>query len=427
MCLSICLLTAKVSTEQIAQTHVPHPGVSESFHRSALLIGSRGVGKTFLLRHRKQGTHQGAVYINLVDTLHSVARDAGVGGRSLVFPPKQASQISSKTAALIAVKALKLCNKEVDGDLPLRLTLMDALLPRQLRDSRPFSTVAIRELRHAINTCSLSRWTPVDSTGVLTDVLGDLAAAYPHRLALFFDRAEDISVPSIRVLMKLLDQSVEALTVIAARPGVAQLMPRERDLTLVPGDHHDLIHVGVRPYDADWEAFVRMATRNYLAANDIGGAEQPDLSWAIRLARDSVRQAVDFAQLALATRSPADLDQRLAQMRLARDKQLAVVRVQLAPDHVDFRRVIEHLHRHVRERLAKEPQFSLTLRLVDANMQMKLYEESNRLADFLLRSIRGGAFFLPAGNYWHPYELPTDLELAPLLTWNGENTRWITS
>jgi hypothetical protein len=103
----------KVSAEQIAETHVPHPGVSSSFGRSTLLIGSRGVGKTFLLRHRKQTTHKGAVYINLVDTLASIARDAGVGGRSLVFPEAQARRICAKTAALLASRAIELCARPV--------------------------------------------------------------------------------------------------------------------------------------------------------------------------------------------------------------------------------------------------------------------------------------------------------------------------
>src|SRR5215469_13608113 len=114
----------KVSTEKMEQTHTRPPGVSDHFKRSALLIGSRGVGKTFLLRHRKQTSHQGAIYINLVDTLHSIARDAGIGGRSLVFTEDQAKRIQAKTAALIASKAIELCIREVDDNIPLRLSII---------------------------------------------------------------------------------------------------------------------------------------------------------------------------------------------------------------------------------------------------------------------------------------------------------------
>jgi hypothetical protein len=64
----------KLSAEQIDHTHVPHPGLGRFFRRSTLLIGTRGVGKTFLLRHRKHTTHMGAVYINLVSCLQCLSR-----------------------------------------------------------------------------------------------------------------------------------------------------------------------------------------------------------------------------------------------------------------------------------------------------------------------------------------------------------------
>lgn len=70
-----------LSGEQLAETHVPHPGVGTYLQRSTLVVGSKGAGKTFLLRHRKHTTHPGALYINLFKTLTSIARDSGLGGR----------------------------------------------------------------------------------------------------------------------------------------------------------------------------------------------------------------------------------------------------------------------------------------------------------------------------------------------------------
>ncbi len=419
----------KVSALQIQQTHVPHPGISEHFSRSALLIGSRGVGKTFLLRHRKQTSHQGAIYINLVDTLHSIARDAGIGGRSLVFTEDQAKRIQAKTAALIASKAMELCIREVDENIPLRLSIINPLLPSELHEATATSTAKATDLRFAISTSQLALWPARDLTQILVEVMRRLAEVYPYPLCLFFDRAEDIAIPSLGVLVQLLDQSVEPLVIIAARPGVAQLIRRNQDdPTLIPGDHYDIIHVGVNPYDESWKRFVESATRNYLAANEISIPEDLQFAWAWNMARDSIRQAVSFAQMAISAATDVNDDQRLALMHAAREQLLRIVRQQLVPEHADFCNVIDHIrhNKSVASALAGESQFALLLRIVGRPPQQTLFGEQDLLTDYVLRAMRGGALFYPPRHHWHPYELPDTFELAPLLTWDGRNAKWIT-
>lgn len=419
----------KVSTQQIQQTHVPHPGISEHFSRSALLIGSRGVGKTFLLRHRKQTSHQGAVYINLVDTMHSIARDAGIGGRSLVFTEDQAKRIRAKTAALIASKVMELCIREVSYDIPLKLSIINPLLPPELHESSATPTARATDLRFAISRSPLVSWQARDNTHILVEIMRQIADVYPYPLCLFFDRAEDIAIPSLSVLIQLLDQSVEPLAIIAARPGVAQLIRMNQDdPTLIPGDHYDIIHVGVNPYDEPWTQFVESATRNYLAANEIVIPEDLHFAWAWNMARDSIRQAVNFAQIAISTAVNADDNQRLTLMHAAREQLLRIVRQQLVPEHADFRNVIDHIRQEksVASSFDNESQFYLLLRIVGRPPQQSLLGEQDMLTDYVLRAMRGGALFYPPGHHWHPYELPDTFELAPLLTWDGRNTSWIT-
>lgn len=418
----------KVSTRQIAETHLPHPGVSEYFRRSTLLIGSRGVGKTFLLRHRKQTSHRGAIYVNLVEALPSIARDAGIGGRSLIFSADQANRIRAKTAALIASRAIELCISEVDSDISLSLGIMDPLLPRSLRATGSATLAAAKELRFAISSFPLPSWHPRDLTHVLIDVLGDLANKYPHNLTIFFDRAEDVSIPSLNVLMQLLDQSVRPLVVIAARPGVAQLLPRHHDPTFIPGDHYDIIHVGLRPYEDPWQTFVEGATRNYLVANEIAAPDDVDLRWTCRMSRDSIRQAVNFAQIAISTISSVESDERRLQMYAHRERLLRAVRQLLLPEHSDIRNVIDYVQHHpdLAEHLSDGIQLCVLLRIVGQAAQLSILAERDQLEDFLLRAMRGSALFYPPGTEWHPQELPDSFELAPLLAWNGKNPKWIT-
>jgi len=417
----------KVSTEQIAQTHIPHPGVSDHFKRSTLLIGSRGVGKTFLLRHRKQTSHQGGIYVNLVDTLHSIARDAGIGGRSLFFTEDQARRIRAKTAALIASRVIELCIREAGESSSFDVALMEPLIPWKYRKPLSSNASNARKLRYAISTSSLSSWPAQDQTNILIDILGELAEVYPHNFAIFFDRAEDISIPSLAVLMQLLDQSVGALVVIAARPGLAQLISRDQDPTLIPGDHYDVVHVGANPYTASWQEFMESATRNYLAANEITIPKDLQFRWVCGMARDSIRQAVNFAQSAISGNAPAPFSERAEHMRAAREQLLRIVRQQLVPEHADFRNVIDYVHHHtdITRRLSEQTPFHVLLHIVGDAQQQSLLAEQDPLDDYVLRAVRGGALFYPPGYHWHPYEIPRTFELSPLLVWDGKNDTWI--
>lgn len=419
----------KLSAEQIDFTYVPPPGVDSFFRRSTLLIGARGVGKTFLLRHRKRYAHPGAVYINLVKCLQSLSRDSGLGGRALNYTDTQRAQIRAKTAALIALTTVQqlLTDDRWAGSAVIRLERLVPLLPSGIPASGVAGRDSVTALRRRVNQERLGNWTncSIVDSWLLAEVLGEIGGHLQPQLCFFFDRAEDAPGPSLQILLPLLDQSMEYLTVIAARPGLAQLVPDELDPTLVPGDHFDIVHLGMNPYDPAWISFSSAATGKYLDANGVDVQDDGESPWSSRLARDSIRSAVNLAQIGLATRDDVP-HSRSRSVRALRDHQLSTIKAALQPEHADFASTVRLIRQRCRADLARGGQRVVLIDLAEPEPQLSLVRQRGQVAGFLLKALRCEALYLPPGHLWHPFELPETYELPPILAWDGENTEWIT-
>lgn len=415
----------KVPPELIKLTHVPHPGVPSEFLRSSLLVGSRGAGKTFLLRQRRQTSHPGAVHLSLVETLSSISRDAGLGGRAVAFDADDGQRIASKTAALLAVYALQNLLEEPGVDGAFSLSELDSVLTPDLRATGRADRLKVAALRRAVVGSPLGEWPAHADLDGLIDALVAMAAASPAPFALFLDRAEAATAPSASFLVRLLDQTVPVLTVLAGRPGLSQLLPPRHDPTLVPGDHYDLVQIGVDPYTPDWSAFASSVVTRTLEVSGVADSAQPPLDWALRLSRESLRRALALAQVSLQADSP---EARAGLTREFRSQQLATVRGELYPDHVDFEEVLDSAlaRADLAGRRASGPQFRLSLSLEGAGDQISLLDTPDTAREFLLRALRAEALLLPPGHSWHPYELPSLFEVSPLLVWDGSNTLWTT-
>lgn len=415
----------KLSARQLHSTYVAHPGVDEYFRRGTLVIGTRGSGKTFLLRHRKHFRHEGAIYVNLLTCLGSMARDLGLGGRSLDYGEDQRAWVQSKTAALIILSVLEQLLKDRRSGAARAAQFINSLplLPADLQVSGEPTLESVVALRLRTNRKRLESWGHhAPSVDYLAEGLTQINSVVDNGLTLFLDRAEDIPAPSLKAILPLLDQSIPFLTVIAARPGVAHLMADEVDPTFTPGDHFDVIHLGADPYEEDWTMFSRIAVQNHLAANSKETDDMQLLTWASRLARDSVRSAAQFAQIGLAY---PDLTQRADRIYRLQSFQLATLKSELQPEHPNYAALIDRLRHRCRDELIQGPQKALCVRVIRKDLQLTLLNHRSALTDFLLKAIRCEALYLPPGEVWHPFSLPTTFEIPPLLVWNRENLTWI--
>ncbi len=417
----------KLSSAQINETHVQHPRVGSFFQRSTLLIGTRGVGKTFLLRHRKMTAHPDAIYINLVSCLQSLSKDSGIGGRTLEFNSDLISQIGAKTSALIAIAVLEqLLKDSKNPDFKFPLRLLEAVLPEELRVSDIATLESIKAIRLKVNQFRLKEW-PKEffQSWSLISTLEEICEHYGKKVPLFLDRAEDVPAPALKVIFPLLDQSVSFLVVIAARPGLAQLIPAGIDPTSVPGDHFDIVHLGSNPYDDDWIEFSRIATIRFLNENNIVVQENDSFLWAMRFGRDSVRAAIGYTQISVETSSKTELNRRLQYLKSHREYQLKTIAAELQPENADYRYTIKAIQNNFPQLLTLESQKPVLIETEVETEQLSLLRGNSQLVGYLLKAIRSEAIFLPPGQLWHPYELPAVFEVPPLFVWRSENSSWI--
>ena len=413
----------KMSTEQLTEAHVPHPGIPRAFVRSCLVIGSRGAGKTFVLRHRRHTAHPDAIYISLQKTLRSLASDAGVGGRTVIYPPDLAATLTSKAMAILATT---ISQRVAERGLPEHV-VVDALRPLLPRGIQPLSGASdLPAIAKAVNGSRLDEW-PEPARHLLFDFIEQVYELTSGSLALFFDRADDAPLPALSLVLGLLDQSLPCLVVVAARPSVSRVLAGGFDPTLIAGDHYDVFHLGSQPYAEAWRTFLLESLTRFLAVNEVLGVPVSELSWLPHFARDSIRDALLLAQAISTAGGSNSLDARREVLLNVRAQRIDRARTALHPAVSDF----AAFTRLVQRRCAKAldgPPLPVVLRLGDASLQPQLSllpAGQDRRTLTLLDGMRAEAFHYPPGTLWTPYEIPTRVELAPLLAWNGRNDKWI--
>jgi hypothetical protein len=111
-----------------------------------------------------------------------------------------------------------------------------------------------------------------------------------------------------------------------------------------------------------------------------------------------------------------------------RETQISGISAEMNSDFRAFQAILKDLQHRAGATLEDDVQFALCFTISDRPEQMSLLRsEPDKAAEFLVRAIRNEAIFVTAGTQWHPYRLPLEFEVAPLLAWDGRNARWISS
>jgi hypothetical protein len=167
------------------------------------------------------------------------------------------------------------------------------------------------------------------------------------------------------------------------------------------------------------------AVVNFLTANAIRGAEEMSLDWVGRLMRDCAREAMTIAQIAISTANPDQIELRRAKLINRRDQRLARARAELYPAAQNFESFVRWVQRHSAEGLQGPVQKAILATFGSDEAQISLMGPDSDKQRVLLDALKADALCYPPNTEWRPFELPTTLELAPLLAWNGENDAWI--
>lgn len=411
------------SDEKLELAHVQHPDAPAAFRRSTLVIGSRGAGKTFLLRHRRNTAHADAVYLKLTSVLASIPRNDGIGAHADKINPRVAVQLQAKTAALIGLNFVAGLLKQ-RPHLELQPEVFDPLLQGELRAGDRASRTEIRRLLNAAALAPLDSWSEAPLLPSLQEFFTTINDSCGEAQTLFLDGAESASWPSVRVLYLLLDQAVPLLTVVAARPGMSQLLERQPDSALIPGDHFEILHLGTDPYGERWQSFSKAVVSSALAAFEVDHPSDEDYSWACAVARDSLRQAVQLAEQGFQT--IGDLKRRAELVDLIRQDRLSRCRSIMAAWNPDFHRLLDRLRGEYWSKAASGPQPILLIEPKDFAPKLYAGTARDKVADLFTAALLCEAFFYPPRQKWSPFELPETVELNPLLVWDRERLDWLT-
>jgi hypothetical protein len=415
----------RIPSDQLRDTHVPHPDAPLEFKRSALLVGVRGAGKTFLLRHRRHCVQHGALYINLRVELQSLARAYGIGSQAADLPADLELLVRRQAIALVGLAIARELLDNEPSVTSFDSALLEPLIPKHCRPTtRWLDITSLSDLRRAVRASPDESWLDEALLSAdLVEFLLELHHSLDLSLTVFLDRADDVPAAAVSPLVGLLDQSAPYILVIAGRPAVAHAIPSLHDSGAVPTDHYDVIHLGVEPYSEAWQEFSSEAVTRYLAANNVQLADGPTFRWCYRLGRDSLRRSARLVQVALATGD--DLDLRTRQVAQMKATLLAKVRGEMRTLHPDFPAYLRSLRDQAGPRLSSGPQVALEVEIEGTRAAFDLLGERDQFSLALLRAIRSEALCLPQGMVWHPYELPNRFEILPLIAWDGRNTAWI--
>jgi len=413
----------KIPEEQLIQIFRPPPGVPAKFFRSSLVIGSRGAGKTTLIRYQK-ATHQGiALHINLAAEFACLTKQTGFGPLALDIPQSMEPLLIGKATSLLA---LTVAERLLKKELPVSGPELRACLPPTLA---PTSSAAdanwIAEAKKKVATASLELFHGLSAARPLPTLissLGEAALKTDRPLLLLLDRGDTVQAASLVPVLELLDQSSHFTVLLAMRPGHAGKALSSVG-GAVAGDHYQVVHLGVTPRSRVWGEFMAEAVKAQIGAN-LANVPPETKAWIIALSRDSLRSALElFARYLSAPSNDAEaaLTDAIDDLK---DNQMAAAQQTLQRYHPDFRDMVNKFRLNAIE---QQGHIGGPLVLsIKPQPQEFLFEPPSRTNRFLDVALRTGALCMPETERWVPGLRLTELEIPPILVWRKEDSTWAT-
>lgn len=410
----------KIPDEKIQDVFRPSPSVPTSFHRSALIIGSKGAGKTTLFRYLKS-THGGlAIHISLATEFGSIAKQSAFGPLSIQYPSEIEQLIVGKATSLLAVSVLtRMTKKNIAFDREAALGCFPSTL---------ISLPTTIDLNWCLNAkdllakSSLESFRDVFQTKPLFNLVtsfGDLCRKQYGGLLVLLDRADMIATPALVPTFDLLDQSGSFVALVATRPGHGNSAIMRLCDSAVPGDHYDVFHLGLFPRSTEWEAFVYDAVMAQLGDLKLKKIDSDIISLVLLISRDSTRTALELFARAIAIpprKASAKFIQAIEDLR---DSHLAAVQRTLRPYHPDFRALLNDIRNEL-IRSTQSVRYPVLLTIPNKSPE-DFFESNHGLSLFSEAALRSGALCMPEAERWVPGCAPTTFEVPPLFLYRKED------
>jgi len=390
------------------------PCLTNNISRSALIIGTRGSGKTYFLRTCRH-THKGVAVIgDLKFILNSITRDIGGAGLSFDFvKPSLEPLIRSKTMALVATWLVQTLKRLYSIDTPEHL--LKKLVPTNFAiTENMFLNVVETDIEMFLNTGS------IDSFLYFFNEVSILCEDHKGQLLVLLDRSEDVPYPCLFPIFSLLDQSNRFLTIITSRPGIIGPQNLLSPFSMSPGDHFDVFHLGVSPYSGDWRNYSYSVLSTWLP-NSFNQCPEDFKQMILSLSRDSLRNAVKIVYNSIEDESGLyDYNRFISQFAFLQESLLQSAQASLRHLCPDLKRFISNIRNSITPfklplllefQQTKQSQIPIT----------KPFHDLPKSERFLSLALRSGFFTTKDSQLWHPFLTLNEVEIPPIYIWKEDD------
>lgn len=397
------------------------PGMPSNFYRSSLIIGSRGVGKTTLLRYQKE-IHEGiAIHISLATEFASITKQTGLGSWSAEWASELQPQIVGKAISLLA---LSLAERLLEKGIIIPTSFLAKFLPEELSNAVDASDiVSVAHAKRMVAGTQLDSFSIVSNGEPLSSFvteLGEASQKHAGPLLLLLDRADMVFPPTLIPVLELLDQSNQFIALVAMRPGIHWGQAVLGATLGVAGDHYNVVHLGTKPRSKDWTNFAEEAVEAQLSAQYKTVPEEIR-SFIISLSRDSIKNALEMSARYLSVPRDAANKELEVAIQDAKENQLSAAQKTLQKYNVDFQQFIKKLRDSAIEERGKiDGPLILTVEALPAETLF----DTSKWGKFVEAGLRCGGFCMLEDQRWVPGLEPTSIEIPPLLVWQKGDEIW---
>jgi len=402
----------KIPDDMLRDVFRPAPDIPTIFHRSSLIIGARGAGKTTLFRYLKAIHNGTATDISLATELASITKQTGMGPLSFEIAPGIEPMIVGKATSLIALSVVA---HLVRKGISVPKETLAYCLPDQVRPQ--LDSLELARIQANVASTPLQSFLNIAESQPLKTLVSDLGQAAQRTsgpLLLLFDRADMVPSPALLPVFELLDQSNEHVILIATRPGLVGRSVEDMAQILVPGDAYDVIHLGTAPRSQQWLNFVQAAVEAQFGS-EFSRIPEEIKAWITLLARDSVRWALEMVYGYISAPTSSEKDALGSAILNLQENQLSAAQRTLREYLPDFRRLIKDIHREAtkREGLIVAP----VIISIPRGFPNQLPPTVTHVDRLMTIALRIGALCMVEGQRWVPGLRITEFEIPPLLLW----------